>query len=112
MKADICKSTQVADQQIDGQNNKRADTDVYIQTPGCPLKVLSKKVGKSSVASRSAASAPARSPSPVSGIKKTTKTITKSTVATITAKRSKGTPGKVTVSFDPTGPAKAHKTTK
>jgi hypothetical protein len=46
------------------------------------------------------------------GIKKTTKTITKSTVATITARRTTGTPGKVTVSFDPTGPAKAHKTTR
>ena len=38
------------------------------------------------------------------GIKKTTKTITKSTVATITAKRTKGKPGKVTVTFDPAGP--------
>jgi hypothetical protein len=46
------------------------------------------------------------------GIKKTRKTISKSTVATITAKRTKGKPGKVTVSFDPTGPARPHKATK
>jgi hypothetical protein len=46
------------------------------------------------------------------GIKKTTKTITRSTVARITAKRTKGKPGKVTVTFDPAGPAKARKTTK
>jgi hypothetical protein len=46
------------------------------------------------------------------GIKKTSKTITKSTVATITAKRTKGKPGRVTVTYDPTGAAKARKTTK
>ena len=46
------------------------------------------------------------------GIKNTTKTITSTTVATITAKRTNGRPGKVTVSFDPAGPAKARKTTK
>jgi ribosomal protein L35AE/L33A len=34
------------------------------------------------------------------------------TVATITARRTHGKPGKVTVTFDPTGPAKAHQTTK
>ena len=38
--SDICKATQVADQQIDGQNHKRADTDVFIQTPSCPLRDL------------------------------------------------------------------------
>ena len=48
--ADICKATQIADQQIDGQNNKTADADVYIQTPACPTKILSKKIGKTSVA--------------------------------------------------------------
>jgi hypothetical protein len=46
------------------------------------------------------------------GIRKTTKTITKSTVATLVAKRTNGKPGKVTVSFDPTGPAKARTITK
>jgi AcrR family transcriptional regulator len=109
---DICKATQVADQQIDGQNNKNADTDIYIQTPSCALKVLSKKVGKSSVAVKVGGLSAGKVTVTGRGIKKTTKTITKSTVATITAKRSKGKPGKVTVSFDPTGPAKAHKTTK
>jgi hypothetical protein len=110
--ADICKSTQIADQQIDGQNNKQADTGVYIQTPSCLLKVLSKKVGKRSVAVKVAGLGAGKVTITGRGIKKTTKTISKSTVATITAKRSKGKPGKVTVSFDPTGPAKARKTTK
>jgi hypothetical protein len=109
---DICKATQIADQQITGQNNKQANTGVYIQTPSCPLKVLSKKVGKTSVSIKVGGLGAGKVTVTGRGIKKTTKTITKSTVATITAKRAKGTPGKVTVSFDPTGPAKAHKTTK
>jgi hypothetical protein len=108
---DICKATQIANQQIDGQNNKNADTDVSIQTPSCPLKVLSKKVGKSSVAVKVAGLSAGKVTVTGRGIKKTTKLITKSTVATITAKRTTGTPGKVTVSFDPDGPAKARKTT-
>ncbi len=110
--ADICKSTQVADQQIDGHNGKTADTDVYLQTPACPLKIISKKVGKTSVAVKISGLGAGKVTVSGKGIKKTSKTITKSTVATVTAKRTKGKPGKVTVSFDPTGPAKAHKTTK
>jgi hypothetical protein len=110
--ADICKSTQVADQQIDGQNGKTADGDVYLQTAACPLKVLSKTVGKTSVAVKVGGLSAGKVTVTGKGIKKTTKTITKSTVATITAKRTKGKPGKVTVSFDPAGPAKARKTSK
>jgi hypothetical protein len=110
--ADICKATQVADQQINGQNSKAANADVYIETPSCPLKVLSKKVGKSSVAIKVGGLGAGKVTVTGRGIKKTTKTISKSTVATITAKRTKGKPGKVTVSFDPAGPAKARKTSK
>jgi hypothetical protein len=109
---DICKATQVADQQVDGQNGKTADASVYLQTPACPLKVLSKKVGKTSVAVKVGGLSAGKVTVSGKGIKKTRKTIAKSTVATITAKRTKGKPGKVTVSFDPTGPAKARKTTK
>ena len=45
------------------------------------------------------------------GIKKTTKTIAKSTVATITVKRTKARLGKVKVSFVPAGSKKAKSTT-
>jgi hypothetical protein len=110
--ADICKATQIADQQVDGQSNKQADADVYIQTPSCPTKVLSKKVGKTSVTLKVGGLGAGKVTVTGKGIRKTTKTITKSTVATITAKRTKGKPGKVTVSFDPAGPAKARKATK
>jgi uncharacterized repeat protein (TIGR01451 family) len=109
---DICKATQVAEQQVDGQNGKTADGDVYLKTTACSLKILSKKVGKTSVAVKIGGLGAGKVTVSGKGIKKTSKTITKSTVATITAKRTKGKPGKVTVSFDPTGPAKAHKTTK
>jgi hypothetical protein len=108
--ADICKSTQIADQQITGQNNKPANTDVYIQTPSCPLKVLSKKVAKSSVAIKVGGLSAGKVTVTGKGIKKTTKIITKSTVATITARRTKGTLGKVTVSFVPKGTKKAKTT--
>jgi hypothetical protein len=110
--ADICKSTQIANQQIDGQNGKDADSSISIQTPSCPLKVVSKKVGKTSVAVKVSGLGAGKVTISGRGIKKTTKTITKATVATITAKRTKGKPAKVTVTFDPAGPAKPRKTTK
>jgi hypothetical protein len=105
--ADICKSTQIADQQVDGQNNKSADADVFIQTPSCALKVVSKKVGKSSVAVKVSGLGAGKVTLSGKGIKKTTKTITKSTVATITAKRTKGKPKQIKVSFLAKGAKKA-----
>jgi hypothetical protein len=110
--ADICKSTQVAEQQVDGQNGKDADASVSIQTPSCPLKVMSKKVGKTSVAVKVSGLGAGKVTVSGKGIKKTTKTIATSTVATITAKRTHGKPAKVTVTYDPAGPAKPRKTTK
>jgi hypothetical protein len=104
--ADICKSTQVAEQQVDGQNGKDADAPVSIQTPSCPLKVLSKKIGRTSVAVKVSGLGAGKVTITGKGIKKTTKTISKATVATITAKRTKGKPGKVKVSFLPTGAKK------
>ena len=104
--ADICKSTQVAEQQIDGQNDKQADANISIKTPSCPTKVLSKKVGKKSVVVKVGGLGVGTVTVSGKGIKKTTKMITKSTVATITATRTKGKPGKVTATFDPAGPAK------
>jgi hypothetical protein len=106
---DICKATQIADQQIAGQNNKAADAEVFIQTPACSLRIISKKVGAKSVTLKVGGLGAGKVTVTGKGIKKTTKSITRSTVATITAKRTKGTPGKVTVSFDPAGPAKARK---
>jgi hypothetical protein len=105
--ADICKSTQIAEQQVDGQNNKSADADVFIQTPSCALKVLSKKVGKSSVTLKVGGLGAGKVTVSGKGIKKTIKTITKSTVATITAKRTKGKPKQIKVSFLAKGTKKA-----
>ena len=47
--ADICKATQIADQQVVGQSNKTANADISIQTPACPTKIISKTIGKTSV---------------------------------------------------------------
>ncbi|HEV7493045.1 hypothetical protein [Baekduia sp.] len=109
---DICKASQIATREADGQNGKQANADVYLQTTACPLKIISKKVGKTSVAIKIGGLGAGKVTVTGKGIKKTSKTIANSTVATITAKRTKGKPGKVTVSFDPAGPAKAHKTSK
>jgi hypothetical protein len=99
-KADICKSTQIADQEIDGQNNKSADGDIFIQTPSCPTKIISKTITKSSVKLKIGGLGAGKVTVTGRGIKKTTKTISKSTVATITAKRTgKAKPGAFRVKF-------------
>jgi hypothetical protein len=110
--ADICTSTQIADQGIEGQNLKQLHADIAMKTPSCPVKIISKKVGKTAVTVKVGGLGAGKVTLTGKGIKKTTKTIATATVATITAKRTKGRPGKVTVSFDPTGPAKARKTSK
>jgi hypothetical protein len=98
--ADICKATQIADQQIDGQNNKAADADVYIQTPSCPTKIISKTVGKTTVKLKIGGLGAGKVTVTGRGIRKTTRTISKSTVATVTAKRTgKSTPGAFKVKF-------------
>jgi hypothetical protein len=110
--ADICAGTQTADQGVEGQNVKQFHADVAIKTPSCPVKVISKKVGKTAVTVKIGGLSAGKVTVSGKGIKKTSKTTVKSTVSTITAKRTKGTPGRVTVTFDPTGPAKARKTTR
>ena len=70
-KIDICAATQKALRQVNGHNNASADREFVVKTPDCQTKIISKTIGKTSVSSRSAASAPARSRSPASGIKKT-----------------------------------------
>jgi hypothetical protein len=110
--ADICKATQIAEQQIDGQNGKAADTDVYIATPSCPLKVLSKTVGKTSVAVKVGGLGAGKVTVSGKGIKKTTKTITKSTVATVMVKRTKGAPSHIKASFLPKGTTMAKSATE
>ena len=108
--ADICKASQVADQQIDGHNGKPADADVYIQTPSCLTKIISKKVGKTTISLKVGGLGAGKVTVTGAGIKKTTKTISRSTVATITAKRSKGRLGTVKVSFLAAGAKKAKTT--
>jgi hypothetical protein len=109
--ADICKSTQIAGQQVTGQNNKAADTGIYIQTLACPVKIISKSVGKASVKLKVGGLGAGKVTISGKGIKKTTKTIAKSTVATITVKRTKARLGSVKVSFVPKGAKKVKSAT-
>jgi hypothetical protein len=105
--ADICAGTQEANQGVEGQNVKQANLDIAIKTPSCPLKVITKKRGKRSVTVKVGGLGAGRVTVSGKGIRKATKTIVSSTVATITARRSKGTPKKITVSFLPKGAKKA-----
>jgi hypothetical protein len=109
---DICKATQIATRQVNGQNGKTVNDSLALSTPACPIKIISKKITAKTVVVKIGGLGAGKVTVTGKGIKKTSKTIATSTVATITAKRTKGKPGKVTVSFDPTGPAKARKTTK
>ncbi len=104
---DVCKATQTAARQIDGQNGKTADANLALQTPDCRLKILSKTLGRTSVAVKVGGLSAGRLIISGHGITKTSRTIATSTVATITAKRTTGRPGKVTVAFRPAGAKKA-----
>jgi hypothetical protein len=101
--ADVCKATQIAEQQIQGQNGKTANANITIQTPACTTKIITKKITAKTVVLKIGGLGAGKVTVSGAGIKKTTKTITNATVATITAKRGKGRLGKVKVSFAPTG---------
>jgi hypothetical protein len=105
--ADICAATQVANQAVEGQNARQQNVDVPIKTPSCPVKVITKKVGKTTVVVKVGGLGAGKVTISGQGISKTSKTIVSSTVATITAKRTKGTPKKITISFLPKGAKKA-----
>ncbi len=108
--ADICAATQIADQGVEGQNARQQHVDVSIMTPSCPVKVISKKVGKTAVTVRVGGLGAGKVTISGPGIKKTSKTIVSSTVATISARRSRGAPKRITVSFVPKGTKKAKTT--
>jgi hypothetical protein len=104
---DICKATQVADQQIDGQNGKTADAAITLATPACGLKVLSKKIGKRSITLKVGGLGAGRLTVTGKGIKTTHKTIIRSTVVTVSARRTKGRLGAVKIAFVGQGARKA-----
>jgi hypothetical protein len=111
---DICAATQVAEQQIDGQNGKAADAEVFMATPSCPMKVLSKSVGKTSIKLKVAGLAPGRLKASGRGAKTTTKSIAKSTVVTLSVPLTRSgrrhRPTRIKVAFTPAGATKARTT--
>ncbi len=100
-KADICTATQKALRQVNGHNNASADREIVVKTPNCPTKIISKTIGKTSVKLKIGGLGAGKVTVTGKGIKKTTKTIISATVATVTAKRTKGTPGAFKVRFAP-----------
>ncbi len=108
--ADICAATQIADQGVEGQNVKQQHVDVPIKTPSCPVKVITKKVGKTTVTVKVGGLGAGKVTISGPGIKKTSKTIVTATVVTLTVKRTTGTPRRITVSFLPKGAKKAKTT--
>jgi hypothetical protein len=105
--ADVCKATQIAEQQIQGQNGKTANANITIQTPACTTKIITKKITAKTVVLKIGGLGAGKVTVTGTGIKKTTKTITNATVATITAHRTKSRLGKIKVSFTPAGSKKA-----
>jgi hypothetical protein len=110
-KADICMANQLADQKIQGQNGKVANAAITIWTPACATKVISKKVGKTTVVLKVGGLGAGKLTVSGAGVKKTTKLIARATVATITAKRTNTRVGRVKVTFTPNGTAKAKSVT-
>lgn len=118
---DICKSNQIADQIIDGQNGKSISTSVTMGTP-CPLAI----VGSSHSATALKLTVGGLGAGKVSvsgnGLKKVSRTLAESTTATLSvpmarAARSALAHGrdvkvKVSVAFTPKGATKAKKITK
>jgi hypothetical protein len=105
---DVCKGSQIAQARMDGQNGKIADSNVLITTP-CSASVISSKITSTVLSVKLGGLGAGKVTVSGSGIKKTSRTLTTTSVATVVAKRTKGTkaPTKITVRFDPAGPAKA-----
>jgi hypothetical protein len=119
--ANLCTATQVAEQEVDGQNGKQADSDITMSTP-CPFGIAAGShtatalkltvggigAGKVSVSGK--------------GLTKATKTITNATAVTLQPKlssairhslaRGHDVKVRVTVSFTPKGTKKAKTTHK
>lgn len=120
--ADICKSTQTLDQVTDGQNGATRDDTVTIATPSCPLKVLSSSHGASTLSLKVGGLGAGKVSVSGNAIKKTSRTLAGSTVATLSAPFTAAAKSalahhrdvrvKVTVAFTPKGAKKAKKTSK
>jgi hypothetical protein len=105
--ADICKATQIAGQQIDGQNGKAADADVFLSTPSCPLKILSKSFTRTAMKVKVGGVGAGKLTVRGRGLKTTSKTISKSTVVTVavplTQAGRRHRPSKLKLAFTPAG---------
>lgn len=113
--ADICKSNQIAEQQIDGHNGKVSDGRVHVATTACPMRVRSRRLTARGVVLRVSGLGAGTVRVSGKGLRTTRRTLHGSTVATVRAKltrygkrmRRSNRRFRVRVSFDPAGPRKA-----
>jgi hypothetical protein len=107
-RTNICAATRAVEVRMDGQNGKLADSDVVMSTP-CTPSVLSSRVGRSTVTVKLGGLGAGKVTISGAGLRRTSRTLRASSVSTIVAHRIKGSgaPAKITVRFDPAGPAKA-----
>jgi hypothetical protein len=120
--ADICKSTQTLDQVTDGQNGATREDTVTIATPSCPLAVLSSSHTASALKVKVGGLGAGKVSVSGSGLKKVSRTLAGSTVATVSLSLSKATRSalthghdvrvKVAISFTAKSAKKAKKITK
>jgi hypothetical protein len=104
---DVCKGTQNAQARMDGQNGKIADSKVLMVTP-CSPSVISSSMTSKALTVKLGGLGAGKVTVSGSGLRKSSRKLAASSVATVVAKRTKGSvPTKIRVRFDPAGPAKA-----
>ncbi|HEV7493153.1 MAG TPA: hypothetical protein VGO10_05195 [Baekduia sp.] len=120
--ADVCKATQIARQQVDGQNGKQADADIMMGTP-CGLGVVAASHGATALKLTVGGIGAGKVTVSGKGINKTSRTIKNATTVSLAPKltaaakrtlaRHRDVKVKITVTFTPAGAKKAitaHKT--
>ena len=104
---DVCKANQTALVRMDGQSGKLADSTVKVATP-CSPSVISLRLTKSALSLKLGGLGAGTVTVSGSGLRKVSRSLKSSSVATIATRRTGSKPpSKVTVRFDPVGPAKA-----
>ena len=106
--ANICAATQIDEVRIDGQNGKIVDRDVVASTT-CKPSLVSSTLGKSALTVKLGGLGAGKVTVSGAGIRKSSRTLVWNTAATVVARRTGGAkaPTRITVRFDPAGPAKA-----
>lgn len=120
--ADICKSTQKLDQVTDGQNGETREDTVTIATPSCPLGVVGSSHTSKALKLKVGGLGAGKVTASGKGLKKSSRTLAASTVATVSLPLSRSTRSalarghnvkvKVSIAFKAKGAKKTKKITR